>query len=112
MPDERRAVDALDPTAYQDHLMRTAVLMAEMAKDMASVRKTLEGLAADHANTYRSVSQVEREFAVFKESVNAKMEGATKASAKLEDGLQYTRRTLFTAIAGAVVAFLFRYLAK
>lgn len=115
--DDRRVVaEALDPAGYVAHVTRTAMLLEQLARDVAAVRAKVEDASREMGDLRKVSGETKQEVAVFKVDTGARISANQEAIKELSDGLRWVRRLVVGAvlagIASGLIALVFKALEK
>ena len=103
MADEERAVsDALDPSRFAAHVVRTGLLIEQLARDVKYLRDQFEASSRSNETTRSSVSSQEREVAVFKATTTSEIAALKDAI----DDIVEKQRWLSRLVMGALITGL------
>lgn len=110
--DERKIADSLDPAQYASHVTRTAILLEQLARDVSALRDETERGVQNTNGMRSSISAMDRDLALLRESLTAKIVTNETNIHNLEERLRWLGRlvigTLVTGIVGGAIAIVFK----
>lgn len=108
--------EALDPRGYIEHVTRTALVLEQLAKDVAALRSESTGRSRDLEDLRVAAAKNEKDFAVFKVKLTADVRKNEERLTSLEERIRWLNRlvvgVVVTAVLSGLVALIFHNLGK
>lgn len=105
--EQGRAIgELLDPRAYVEHVTRTALVLEQLAKDVAALRTESSGRTRDLEELRGAVSRHEKDFAVFQVETTAAIKKNEERLTSLEERLRWLNRLVVGALVTGILSGL------